>query len=58
MVTVLTAATQEFWPLIMAGLKLWPAVSLLAFSVVPPHKRVVFGNAVALGWNVFLGLTM
>lgn len=51
-------ATQELWPLTAAGLKLWPAVSLLAFSAVPPHRRVVFGNAVALGWNVFLGLTM
>lgn len=49
---------QEFLPLTLAGLKLWPAVSFLGFALVPAEKRVVFGSLVALGWNVYLGMVM
>lgn len=42
----------------MAGLKLWPAVSIISFTMIPAERRVVFGSLVALGWNIFLGLTM
>ncbi|KAA8900484.1 hypothetical protein FN846DRAFT_141989 [Sphaerosporella brunnea] len=47
---------EEFWPLTLAGLKLWPTVSLISFSAVPAERRIVFGSLVALGWNVYLGL--
>ncbi|KAF8545161.1 hypothetical protein BDD12DRAFT_722094 [Trichophaea hybrida] len=50
--------TEEYWPLTVASFKLWPAVSLISFSVVKAEKRVVFGGIVALGWNIFLGLKM
>ena len=46
----------EFWPLMKAGTKVWPLVSLLAFSVVPADKRVAFGSVVGFAWNVYLSL--
>lgn len=49
---------QEFMPLMVAGWKLWPAVGLLAFTLVPVERRVLFGGLVALGWNIYLGLVM
>ncbi|KAI5795706.1 hypothetical protein EDC01DRAFT_653262 [Geopyxis carbonaria] len=49
---------NEFMPMQVAGMKLWPAVSVLSFTLVPAERRVVFGSLVALGWNVYLGLVM
>lgn len=40
------------------SLKLWPAVAVISFTLVPVEKRIVFGAIVALGWNVYLGLIM
>lgn len=47
---------QQFWPLISAGQKLWPAVSLISFTLVPVERRTLFGSLVGLGWGVFLSL--
>ena len=38
------------------GYKLWPAVSLLNYTVVPVEKRVVVGSLVGLAWGVFLAM--
>ena len=48
----------HFWPLVRAGLAVWPPASLLAFALVPVQRRVLFGSAVALAWNVWLGVSM
>ncbi|GAB7363211.1 hypothetical protein MBLNU230_g3493t1 [Neophaeotheca triangularis] len=50
------AVVQQFWPLIFAGQKLWPAVSLISFTLVPVERRTLFGSLVGLGWGVFLSL--
>ncbi|KAI9753376.1 MAG: hypothetical protein M1815_006230 [Lichina confinis] len=47
---------KDFWPLFKAGLKLWPLVSLLNFTVVPLHQRIVVCSLVGLGWGVYLSL--
>lgn len=39
-----------------AGWSLWPAVSLLSFTVIPPQQRIVFGSIVGLAWGVYLSL--
>ncbi|KAL8707984.1 MAG: hypothetical protein Q9220_007064 [cf. Caloplaca sp. 1 TL-2023] len=54
-VRVLQGVPQT-WPLMMAGYKLWPLVSLVNFTVVPVDKRTVVGSLVGLGWGVFLAL--
>ncbi|KAI4215500.1 MAG: hypothetical protein LQ351_001969 [Letrouitia transgressa] len=50
------AVKEQTWPLMIAGYKVWPLVSLLNFTVVPVEKRVVVGSLVGLGWGVFLAL--
>lgn len=45
-----------FWPLISAGQKLWPAVSLLNLTLVPLEYRMLVGGLVGVGWGVFLSL--
>lgn len=51
------AAVQEgLWPIFLAGTKLWPAVSLISFTMVPVDKRVLFGSIVGVAWGVYLSL--
>ena len=49
-------ASQELLPILFAGYRLWPLVSILNFTVVPVERRVVVGSLVGLGWGVFLAL--
>ena len=40
----------------LAGLKLWPLVSLLNFTIVPVEKRILVGSLVGVGWGIYLSL--
>ncbi|KAF4304625.1 putative mpv17 pmp22 protein [Botryosphaeria dothidea] len=51
-----TAVKEGLWPLFVAGTKLWPAVSLISFTMVPVDKRVLFGSTVGVAWGVYLSL--
>ncbi|RPB27525.1 hypothetical protein L211DRAFT_779165 [Terfezia boudieri ATCC MYA-4762] len=55
---LLWEVVRDFPALHIASLKLWPAVGLLSFTLIPVERRVVFGSFVALGWNIYLGLAM
>ncbi|KAJ9666747.1 hypothetical protein H2201_003151 [Coniosporium apollinis] len=55
---ILTAVRTETYPLMAAGWKLWPLVSLLSFSVVPVDKRVLFGSLVGLFWGIYVSILM
>lgn len=51
------AAKAEFWPLIRAGWKLWPAVSLLNYGLVKSVAgRTLVGNMAGMAWNVYVSL--
>jgi len=45
-----------FWPLVSAGQKLWPLVSLISLTLVPVEQRMVFGSIIGVGWGIFLSL--
>lgn len=45
-----------FWPLVFAGQKLWPLVSIVSLTLVPVERRMVFGSIVGVGWGIFLSL--
>ncbi|KAB8075428.1 hypothetical protein BDV29DRAFT_107475 [Aspergillus leporis] len=47
---------NEFWPLLIAGFKLWPLVSILNFTVVPADKRLLVGSIFGVIWGVYLSL--
>ena len=52
-----TRASAEFWPVMIAGYKLWPFVSLLGFAAVRSVKgRTLLGSVAGLGWNIYLSL--
>jgi protein Mpv17 len=45
-----------FWPLVFAGQKLWPLVSIISLTLVPVEQRMVFGSTIGVGWGIFLSL--
>lgn len=45
-----------FWPLVFAGSKLWPFVSIVSLTLVPVEQRMVFGSTIGVGWGIFLSL--
>jgi len=48
---------QDFWGLLSAGWKLWPAVSLINFTVVKSvEKRNLVGALAGMVWNIYLSL--
>lgn len=50
-------ADREFWPMMWAGYRLWPMVSLLGYvGLKSVEARQLLGSCAGLGWNVFLSL--
>ena len=50
-------AEQEFLPMMIAGYKLWPMVSLAGYGGLKSvEARQLLGSCAGLGWNVFLSL--
>jgi hypothetical protein len=42
--------------MVIAGLKLWPLVSILNFTVVPVDQRLLVGSLFGVVWAVYLSL--
>ncbi|ODM20308.1 hypothetical protein SI65_03361 [Aspergillus cristatus] len=51
-----TQLQNDFWPIMIAGFKLWPLVSILNFTVVPADKRLLVGSLFGVLWAVYLSL--
>jgi len=49
-----TPSFSELWETTVSNWALWPATNLLLFWLVPPDLQLLFGNFVALLWNVYL----
>ena len=50
-------ARQDFWPMMSAGWKLWPAVSAVNYSFVRSVEgRTLVGSLAGLVWGVYLSL--
>ncbi|KAL4976463.1 hypothetical protein BDW66DRAFT_135037 [Aspergillus desertorum] len=47
---------NNFWPYMLAGLKFWPLVSILNFTVVPANQRLLVGNLFGVVWGVYVSL--
>lgn len=46
----------ETIPIIIAGYKIWPIASIISFSFVPVHRRIVFLSFIGLLWGIYLSL--
>ncbi|OBT42382.1 hypothetical protein VE00_06449 [Pseudogymnoascus sp. WSF 3629] len=47
----------EFWPLMVAGARLWPLVSLINFTVLESvESRNLLGSLAGMAWGVYLSL--
>jgi protein Mpv17 len=51
------ATRTEFWPLMLAGYKLWPFVSFVNYAVVKTVAgRTLVGSLAGVAWTVYLSL--
>lgn len=48
--------TQETIPIIVAGYKIWPIASIISFSFIPVHRRIVFLSFIGLLWGIYMSL--
>lgn len=53
---IVTTVQNDFFPMIMAGYKFWPMVTLLNLIVVPVEQRMLVGGLAGLVWGVYLSL--
>ncbi|GES62933.1 integral membrane protein [Aspergillus terreus] len=53
---ILDQIRTDFWPMVIAGLKLWPLVSIMNFTVVPVDQRLLVGSLFGVVWAVYLSL--
>ncbi|EHK47525.1 hypothetical protein TRIATDRAFT_52374 [Trichoderma atroviride IMI 206040] len=47
---------KDFWPMLIAGYRVWPIIGLLNLSVVPFDYRQLVGSVAGLFWGIFLSL--
>ncbi|OJJ38392.1 hypothetical protein ASPWEDRAFT_48637 [Aspergillus wentii DTO 134E9] len=53
---IMSQIQNDFWPIMMAGFKLWPFVSVLNFTVIPVDKRLLVNSLFGVVWAVYLSL--
>lgn len=54
---VWAASLDEFWPILVAGWKLWPAVSLVNFSAVKTVQgRNLVGSLAGVVWGIYMSM--
>lgn len=46
----------ETIPIIVAGYKIWPVASIISFSFIPVHRRIVFLSFIGLIWGIYMSL--
>lgn len=49
---------EEFWPMVIAGQKLWPMVSIACFALIPLQYRMLCGNIAGVAWGIYLSLVV
>ncbi|OAP64616.1 hypothetical protein AYL99_00588 [Fonsecaea erecta] len=53
---ILTTIQKDFFPMLIAGYKFWPIVTLLNLVVVPVEHRMFVGGLAGLAWGVYVSL--
>lgn len=49
------AAQDEFWPIVTAGWRLWPFVSLINFTLIKSVQgRNLFGAVAGVAWGIYI----
>ncbi|KAH6894525.1 hypothetical protein B0T10DRAFT_480668 [Thelonectria olida] len=46
----------ETIPIIVAGYKIWPIASIISFSFIPVHRRIVFLSFIGFLWGIYMSL--
>ena len=44
----------KLWPTLLTGWKIWPIISIINFTFVPPQFQVPFVNVISIFWGVYM----
>ena len=53
---IVSTLQHDFWSMVFASYKLWPAVCLVNLVLVPFDYRMFVGNMAAFGWGIYMSL--
>ncbi|KIW92674.1 uncharacterized protein Z519_06521 [Cladophialophora bantiana CBS 173.52] len=53
---IMTSIQKDFFPMLIAGYKFWPIVTILNLVVVPVEHRMLVGGLAGLAWGVYVSL--
>ncbi|KIV86529.1 hypothetical protein PV11_02136 [Exophiala sideris] len=53
---IVTAVQKDFYPMLLAGYKFWPLVTLVNLVLVPVEQRMLIGGLAGLAWGVYVSL--
>ncbi|KAH0840638.1 integral membrane protein, Mpv17/PMP22 family [Fonsecaea pedrosoi] len=53
---IIATIQKDFFPMLIAGYKFWPVVTLLNLVVVPVEHRMFVGGLAGLAWGVYVSL--
>ncbi|KIX99475.1 uncharacterized protein Z520_05051 [Fonsecaea multimorphosa CBS 102226] len=53
---IITTIQKDFFPMLIAGYKFWPIVTLLNLVIVPVEHRMFVGGLAGLAWGVYVSL--
>ncbi|OAL22140.1 hypothetical protein AYO20_11240 [Fonsecaea nubica] len=53
---IMATIQRDFFPMLIAGYKFWPVVTLLNLVVVPVEHRMFVGGLAGLAWGVYVSL--
>lgn len=48
--------STETVPIIVAGFKMWPVASIISFTFIPVHRRIVFLGFVGFIWGIYMSI--
>ncbi|KAJ9358189.1 hypothetical protein DTO280E4_5298 [Paecilomyces variotii] len=54
--SVVDSIKTDFWPIMIAGFKMWPFVSILCFVAIPADKRLLVSSLFGVLWAIYLSL--
>lgn len=49
-----TAVREKLWPTLKMNWLIWPGLTAVNLSMVPPPYRILFINFCSLGWSAYL----
>ncbi len=55
-ISLILTEHQQTVKIIVDGYKIWPIASIISFTFIPVHRRIVFLSFIGLLWGIYMSL--